>query len=114
MAKDGNVESANSKLDSFMDTPNGVLVLSLATDLMREMKLTYTEQVFLQETGFDPNTTYDAKVNKEMVRLFNIKKGEQKPASIVSGLLDWYQENGDKQEPNVSYIVDQWSSGHVE
>lgn len=80
------------------------MVLSLAMDLMRELKLTFTEQVFLQETGFDADTTYDEKVNKEMVRLFNVKKEDSHPVSIVSGLLDWYQKNGDQKEPNLQIV----------
>lgn len=80
------------------------MVLSLAMDLMRELKLTFTEQVFLQESGFDADTTYDEKVNKEMMRLFSIKKDDAQPVSIVSGLLDWYQKNGDQQEPNLQIV----------
>lgn len=72
-----------------MRQPDGVLVLALIQDLLRQLKLPFSEHVFLEETGFNLQSTFNSNVNSEALALFRL--GNYQNSSIVDGLLDWYE-----------------------
>lgn len=90
VANDGEIEGANDKLKEFMEKPTGVLMLALVQDLLRSMKLKFSEHVFLQETGFDPHATYDTKVHADLLTIHRL---QSENVSVVDGLLDWYEDH---------------------
>lgn len=100
VANDGNVDSANDFLRKFKDSTNGAVVLALAQDLMRELKLTYTEQVYLQESGFDLEGVVETKIKEEIGKLLGAKKDK----SVAGDLVDWYKKNGQQQEPHLQIV----------
>lgn len=82
VANDGNVNCANDRLKEFVDTATGKAVLAMAHQIMKNLKLTYTEQVFLQESGYSSEKNADVDTNRTI---------EEKPCA-VDRLLDQYHQ----------------------
>lgn len=86
LGNDGNTSSANDRLKAFSETATGKTVLGMAHEIMRDLNLTYTEQVFLQESGYSPAKVDGGKEEK--------KKSPTKGRGplVVDSLLDHYQK----------------------
>lgn len=82
VANDGNVNCANDRLKEFVDTATGKAVLAMAHQIMKNLKLTYTEQVFMQESGYSSEKNADVDTNRTI---------EEKPCA-VDRLLDQYHQ----------------------
>lgn len=77
VAKDGDIDCVNDRLNAFTATSTGQKILGMAQKIMQEIKLPYSEQVFLQESGFYPDKGTD-------------HKGGKKESPTVASLLEMY------------------------
>lgn len=80
MANDGNVHCANDRLNAFADTSTGKSILGLAQHLMKDLDLTFTEQVFLQESGYFPEGPKDEVKQEPLIKsLLDVHKELERP-----------------------------------
>lgn len=86
VGNDANANSANDRLKAFSETATGKTVLAMAHEIMRDLNLTYSEQVFLQESGYSPANVEDGKAKEKKTPT------QEKKHLVVDSLLDHYQK----------------------
>lgn len=79
---------ANMQLQDTLESSEGIVALFIVQNLLRQLNLGWTEQVFLRETGFDPDRN-----NSNASDLYITTLMRDGQSTILESLIEWYERN---------------------